>query len=163
MLVLFEGYPHQLPAGAYADAYGPGSITDLEVVFSQFGTDKDGKDGPGKPGDTDNPPQGGHCHFIYYPASNTIYLDNQDGKYHDFGSAVVGSGGDLSNGYCTIHAGSANSKPLPPEAKVLSVSLDISFLPGSSHQYIYQFAYDQSNDLYTYSGAWYYWGWWLAQ
>ncbi|PWT98654.1 MAG: hypothetical protein C5B51_28725 [Terriglobia bacterium] len=143
-----------------ADAYGPGNIYDIEGVFSQFGSDTDGSGGPG------NGVQGGDCHFIYYPASNTVYLDSQNGDYSwTGGHSAVGQnngGNDLTNGYCTIHAGSANSGS-SPEAKILNLKLDISFHSGSSHQHLYQLAYDQINDLFSYGQSWYYWGWWLAQ
>jgi hypothetical protein len=147
-----------------ADAYGAGDIYDIEGVFSQFGSDADGSGGPGNPNYPPTPPPSGDCHFIYYTASNTVYLDDQNGDYQwTPGSSAVGAGGrDLTNGYCTVHAGSSKSIA-STEQKNLNLTLDISFTSGSSHQHFYQFTYDQINDLFSYGQNWYYWGWWLAQ
>jgi hypothetical protein len=144
---------------AAADEYGPSSITDFEVIFSQFGSDSNGSGGPGNP---NNPPQGGDCHFAYYPGSNTVYLDNQNGEYQWVANSVVGPAGtNITNGYCTVHAGSPNSQ-VSMGQRNLYLALDISFPSSTAHQHLYEFAYDQTNDLYSYGDTWYYWGWWLA-
>jgi hypothetical protein len=138
-----------------ADAYGPSSLSDLEVVFSVGGNDADGSGGP------DGGARG--CHFIFFPSSSTLYLDGPNGGYNWIGSSVVGSGGtDLSNGYCTVHAGSSASQ-VQMGTRNLDLTLDMSFTSSSSHLHIYNVALDTIDGNYSSNGGnWYYWGWWAA-
>ena len=139
-----------------ADAYGPGNLNDLEVIFSVGGADADGTGGPDG---------GAHgCHFIFYPSSSTLYLDGPNGGHNWIGSSAVGPGGtDLSNGYCTVHAGSSASQ-VQMGPRNLDLTLDMSFTSGTNnHLHIYNAALDTIDGNYSSNGGnWYYWGWWAA-
>jgi hypothetical protein len=140
-----------------SDKQGPTNVASVETVFSIGGADTDGAGGP------DNGAHG--CHFLYIPWANVLYLDGPEGgNTWTSGSSIVGSGGvDLSNGYCTVHAGSATSG-YSMEAKILNVKLDIEFLPSSTLAYrkhMYVVALNNQGRVSN-GGNWTYWGWWAT-
>jgi hypothetical protein len=140
-----------------SDVFGAGNIFWLQGTFSIAGNDADGGGGP------DGGAQG--CHFIYYAAPyNTLYLDGPNGGSNWSGSSPVGPGGsDLSNGYCTIHAGSPASQ-VQTEPKILNLTLDVEFpfsSSTSSRKHMFVITSDYNNQLSN-GGAWKYWGWWAT-
>lgn len=142
---------------------GPSHIQMIEVHFSVSGDDKDGVGGPDS--------GAGGCHFAYFPQTNRVYLDGfpWEGTW-TAGSSVVGpGGGDLNNGYCTIHAGGAPAEmPEPYISPFISyVRLVIEFPPSSTsslRKHIYTLVQDdQSPPRRSDEGNWKYWGWWATQ
>src|SRR5207249_1422039 len=67
----------------FSDDSGAGNIYWLQGSFSNSGSDSTGAGAIL----TSEP-----CHFIYFSAANTIYLDT-DGQSHWIGSSTVGPGG----------------------------------------------------------------------
>lgn len=104
------------------------------------------------------------CHFIYFPASNTIYLDGPGGGSNWIGSSAVGAGGSsLTNSYCTIHAGAAASQ-VSTEPWTVNLNLAIEFpssASSSARKHIYSIVGDYQNRL-SRNGVWTYWGWWAT-
>ncbi len=166
------GNQHQTFTFPASDNGGPGNIFWIQGIFSISGDDA-GNGGP------DNGYQG--CHFIYYPLGyaaagippNVIYLDSPGGwdpAHPDMfppnwvGSSVVGSGDDLTNGYCTIHVPSSH---VTTESYIMNLTLNIEF-PASStsavKKHIYSVAANnpQPTSQTSNGGAWNYWGWWTT-
>lgn len=139
------------------DNSGSSNIQWIQGIFSISGDDGSGTGGP------DTGAYG--CHFIYYPAPyNLVYLDGPSGGNLWVGSSTVGSGGsDLTNGYCTIHAGSTDSQ-VTTEPFIVDVALDITFPSSSSsseRKHIYSIVGNDSGGLSN-SNVWNYWGWWAT-
>ena len=145
-----------------SDGGGASHISSIETIFSLSGNDNDGGGGPDAGG------QG--CHFVYYPAPyNTIYLDGPGGgSTWSAGSSVVGTGGsDLSNGYCTIHAGWTPASMAEPfiSPYIVNLPLVIEFPSSSSsslRKHIYTVIQDDQGQISN-RGLWTYWGWWATQ
>ncbi len=143
---------------------GGSHIRLIEAVFSISGNDSDGKYGPDA--------GAGGCHLAYFPQYNLVYLDGPGGgSTWSAGSSVVGAGGsDLSNGYCTIHAGWTPAvMPEPYISPFISHGeLVIEFPPSSTsplRKHIYTVVQDDQlpQGLVSDGGAWKYWGWWATQ
>jgi hypothetical protein len=157
------GYRRQIFKFSASEVTGASSIRSIEAVFSIQGNDADGSGGPGGP-----PSDAPYCHFYYHRETRVVYLDDHRQDYLNTWptgqSSVVGPGGsDVTNGYCTIHAGSLPT-PVQEESKVLSVSLDIEFLQSSylsSQKHMYVLV-GNINDLFSLGGQWKYWGWWAT-
>jgi hypothetical protein len=140
-----------------AHPLGKQHISWIQVMFSLTGPDAIPDPGP------DNG-QGG-CHFIYYPGSNTVYLDGDSGGDLWTASSVVGNGGtDLSNSTCIIHAG---SPPYPMAEPYISPNIEnllisVQFLPSAASSttwYMYTIAGDDAG-LLSGNATWAYFGWW---
>jgi hypothetical protein len=136
------------------DVDGPGAIASMEVRFVTGGAN-----------DTGNPfNTSGSCSFLYDyapvfgggPPFNILTLETDSGPWPQ---STVGPGGsDISNGYCTIHAGSAASH-LSTDSKTLNVTLDIDFAPASGARYIYMWV-TNTQLQFSNGSTWKYWGWW---
>jgi parallel beta-helix repeat protein len=135
-----------------SDARGTSSVEWIQGIFSIGGADSDGAGGP------DSGAQG--CHFIYYRAANTLYVDGPSGNSNWIGSSVVGAGGaDISNGYCTVHA---SSSQVTAEPYIVNLTIDIDFpfsSTSSMKKHIYSITGDYQNQTSD-GGEWKYWGWW---
>ena len=141
---------------------GVSHIERIDAMFSIAGDDYDGAGGP------DAGAQG--CHFAYFPKSQVIYLDGPTGgSTWGGGNSAVGTGGiDLTNGFCTIHAGWAPALPTVPYISpfILESRLVIEFPQSSSSsqkKHIYTFVYDDANPQRVSGDTWKYWGWWATQ
>jgi len=133
------------------DAGGSGNVHMIEGIFSVSGDNITGNNGP------DSGTSG--CHFLYFPPTNTIYLDASNGANNNFISTIIGpSGTDIATSYCTIHAASSlvTSEPL-----ILNLYLNMQFsalFPNPTHIYT---AVENNQGTYAAPG-WSYWGWWLT-
>jgi parallel beta-helix repeat protein len=135
-----------------SDARGTDSIKSIEVFFSIDGADSDGAGGP------DSGAEG--CHFLYDRQNNHLLLDGPSGGSNFYPPSSVGAGGSaLSNGYCTVHVGTA----LASSANfTLTLTLSIEFPTSNSslkRKHIYTVTTDM-DDAKSDSGAPKYWGWW---
>ena len=143
-----------------ANASGKANITSVEVVFSVTGADDSGAGGP------DNGALG--CHFFYQNSGARVWLDGPGGGFNWIGSSQLGLGigTDISNGYCTIHAGSASSGYTtdPNDLYNSQLNLDIEF-PSSNSSGARKHIYSVVTNLgqVSNSGNWRYWGWWATQ
>ena len=102
------------------------------------------------------------CHIIYYPNSNTLYLDSEagDSSFPQHGS-VNGAGSPISNSVCTVDL--QNSTVVPqPATSTLQLNLMMKFNTGfpTPTQYTYL---SSANNSFTLNPSWYLGWWWMAQ
>lgn len=137
-----------------SDPLGANNISWIQAAFSISGADSDGTGGP------DPGAQG--CHLLYFPSANVLYLDGPNGGNSWNGSTVVGPGGtSVTNGFCTVHAGSAASQ-VTSDAFTVNLQLQIEFpfsVTSSAKKHIYTIS-GNSAGTFSNQGTWAYWGWW---
>jgi hypothetical protein len=80
---------------------------------------------------TGDPAAANGCHMLYYPATNTLYLDSSAGGSTWVGSTSLG-GGNLSNGYCTVHAATSS---WAQNGTTYNLSVDVEFLAPAQNTY----------------------------
>lgn len=103
------------------------------------------------------------CHFVYFPATKTIYLDAPSANStFTGGSSVVGSGGgSIDNGICKINAGNSTQTT---GQQYIELVLDIAFHQAGTW-YIYEVANNSQgagsfSDQDGIAGNWSLWGYW---
>lgn len=94
------------------------------------------------------------CHLIFYPQSNTLYLDGDSGDSYWIDSTWIG-GNDIQNSYCIAHGASSS---YVQSGGTYYLALDIEFLPAAYGTYKY--AYMSAEDLNYFMADWQYFGWW---
>jgi len=93
----------------------------------------------------------GGCYFLYYPASNLLYLANDAGTAWA-GSVTLGQSGTVQNSQCTVNA-AASSSSGSGNNLTLNVALSFQTAFGGSKN-IYVDAYDGTDSGWQLKGSW---------
>jgi uncharacterized protein YfiM (DUF2279 family) len=93
----------------------------------------------------------GGCYFLYYPASNLLYLANDAGTAWA-GSVTLGQSGSVQNSQCAVNPAASSTSG---SSNNLTLNVALTFQPAfSGAKNIYMDAYDGTDSGWQLKGAW---------
>ena len=93
----------------------------------------------------------GGCYFLYYPASNLLYLANDAGTAWA-GSVTLGQSGSVQNSQCAVNAAASSTSG---SGNNLTLNVALSFQAAfSGSKNIYMDAYDGADSGWQLQGTW---------